>query len=239
MSSLPLAGVRVLEVSLCTVSERQPPRARHAELGPLSRSWLDSLLDPMLAVGYLHYVAPPSAQADWNIRAVVLADFGADVVRVDRLGTSFNPDALSRSVSSMQDQRSRADSSAHSGKRSVSISVKSASGIALLKTLLSAPAGGCSNPKCKCAQSAHPTCSSNRGPWRADVLIDPFRPGVLERLGLGPDVLLKANPGLIIARLTGFRREGPYSKMAGHDLNYIALSGVLSESDVVSSLSSG
>ena len=100
MSSLPLAGIRVLEVSLCTVSERQPPRARHAELGPLSRSWLDSLLDPMLAVGYLHYVAPPSAQADWNIRAVVLADFGADVVRVDRLGTSFNPDALSRSVSS-------------------------------------------------------------------------------------------------------------------------------------------
>lgn len=71
------------------------------------------------------------------------------------------------------------------------------------------------------------------------MLIDPFRPGVLERLGLGPDVLLKANPGLIIARLTGFRREGPYSKMAGHDLNYIALSGVLSESDVVSSLSSG
>jgi alpha-methylacyl-CoA racemase len=62
------------------------------------------------------------------------------------------------------------------------------------------------------------------------VLIDPFRPGVLERLGLGPDVLLQLNPGLIIARLTGFRREGPYSKMAGHDLNYIALSGVLSES---------
>lgn len=59
-------------------------------------------------------------------------------------------------------------------------------------------------------------------------MIDPFRPGVLERLGLGPEVLLKLNPRLIIARLTGFRREGMYSKMAGHDINYLALSGVLS-----------
>jgi alpha-methylacyl-CoA racemase len=63
----------------------------------------------------------------------------------------------------------------------------------------------------------------------ADVLVDPFRPGVLERLGLSPsDVLLKRNPRLIIARLTGFRRDGKYQDMAGHDINYLAVSGVLS-----------
>jgi alpha-methylacyl-CoA racemase len=64
---------------------------------------------------------------------------------------------------------------------------------------------------------------------KADVLIDPFRPGVLERLGLSPtDVLLKANPRLIVGRMTGFRRDGKYKDMAGHDINYIAVSGVLS-----------
>ena len=62
----------------------------------------------------------------------------------------------------------------------------------------------------------------------ADILIDPFRPGVLERLGLAPDLLLKHNPRLIVARMTGFRRDGKYKDMAGHDINYIAVSGVLS-----------
>ncbi|KAJ5647351.1 hypothetical protein N7490_003723 [Penicillium lividum] len=62
-----------------------------------------------------------------------------------------------------------------------------------------------------------------------DVLIDPFRPGVLERLGLSPtEVLQKHNPRLIVARMTGFRRDGKYKDMAGHDINYIAVSGVLS-----------
>lgn len=61
-----------------------------------------------------------------------------------------------------------------------------------------------------------------------DVLIEPFRPGVLEKLGLGPDVLLKLNPRLIIGRMTGFRRDGKYKDMAGHDINYIAVSGALS-----------
>lgn len=65
---------------------------------------------------------------------------------------------------------------------------------------------------------------------RSDVLIDPFRPGTLEKLGLGPDECLKRNPRLICARLTGYRRSGPYSKLAGHDINYAALSGVLSVS---------
>lgn len=63
----------------------------------------------------------------------------------------------------------------------------------------------------------------------ADILIDPFRPGVLEKLGLSPtDTLLKINPRLIVARLTGFRRDGKYAKMAGHDINYLAVSGLLS-----------
>lgn len=120
---------------------------------------------------------------------------------------------------------------ARRGKRSLAVSLKAPEGIALLRKLLS-PADG-----------------SNA--WRADILIDPFRPGVLERLGLDPKELLERNPRLIIARLTGFRREGendtrpnascsyafttnirycivgPYSHMAGHDINYLALSGVL------------
>ena len=63
----------------------------------------------------------------------------------------------------------------------------------------------------------------------ADVFLDPFRPGVLESLGLCPDELLTSNPRLIIARLTGFRRDGPYSHVAGHDINYLAVSGILSQ----------
>ncbi|KAF4989088.1 hypothetical protein FDECE_14813 [Fusarium decemcellulare] len=61
-----------------------------------------------------------------------------------------------------------------------------------------------------------------------DVIIDPFRPGVLEKLGLDPEELTALNPRLIIARMTGFRRDGKYRNMAGHDINYIAVSGVLS-----------
>lgn len=63
---------------------------------------------------------------------------------------------------------------------------------------------------------------------KVDVVIDPFRPGVLERHGLGPQEMLSLNPGLVIARMTGYRRDGKYSSMAGHDINYIAVSGVLS-----------
>lgn len=62
----------------------------------------------------------------------------------------------------------------------------------------------------------------------ADVLIDPFRPGVLEKLGLSPDTLQQKNPKLITVRLTGFRRDGKYKDMAGHDINYLAVSGILS-----------
>lgn len=61
-----------------------------------------------------------------------------------------------------------------------------------------------------------------------DVVLEAYRPGVMERLGLGPDTLLAANPALIYARLSGFGQTGPLSQRAGHDINYAAVSGVLS-----------
>jgi len=62
---------------------------------------------------------------------------------------------------------------------------------------------------------------------QADVVIEGFRPGVMERLGLGPDVCLERNPRLVFGRMTGWGQEGPLAHAAGHDINYIALSGVL------------
>ena len=62
---------------------------------------------------------------------------------------------------------------------------------------------------------------------RADALIEGFRPGVMERLGVGPDEALKANPRLVYGRMTGWGQEGPLAPRAGHDINYIALSGIL------------
>jgi len=86
-------------------------------------------------------------------------------------------------------------------KSSIAVDLKSSSGLALIKALI-------------------PT---------VDVIIDPFRPGVLEKAGLSPEkVLLSLNPRLIVGRMTGFRRDGKYSAMAGHDINYIGVSGVLS-----------
>ncbi|WP_216892253.1 CaiB/BaiF CoA transferase family protein [Nocardia alni] len=85
------------------------------------------------------------------------------------------------------------------GRRSVTADLKSEEGVALVHTLAA----------------------------RADVLVEGFRPGVMERLGLGPDDLLAANPGLIYARMTGYGQEGPLSARAGHDINYIAVAGAL------------
>ncbi len=62
---------------------------------------------------------------------------------------------------------------------------------------------------------------------RADALIEGFRPGVMERLGLGPEPCLARNPGLVYGRMTGFGQEGPLAQAAGHDINYIALAGAL------------
>jgi alpha-methylacyl-CoA racemase len=112
---------------------------------------------------------------------MILADFGADVVRIDRVGSgSF--DHLAR------------------GKRSVAVNLKSPEGVATVLRLAE----------------------------QADVLLEPYRPGVMERLGLGPEVACARNPRLVYARLTGFGQEGPYANMAGHDINYIAISGALS-----------
>jgi alpha-methylacyl-CoA racemase len=117
---------------------------------------------------------------------LLLADYGASVLRIDRAPSSTNivgPSGMTRH------------------KSSIYIDLKNPRSRDLLLSIL----------------------------LQADVLIDPFRPGVLERRGLSPtDVLLKLNPRLIIARMTGFRRDGKYKDMAGHDINYIAVSGVLS-----------
>ena len=61
----------------------------------------------------------------------------------------------------------------------------------------------------------------------ADVLVEGFRPGVMERLGLGPDDVRAANPRLVYGRMTGWGQDGPYAAMAGHDINYISITGAL------------
>jgi alpha-methylacyl-CoA racemase len=85
------------------------------------------------------------------------------------------------------------------GKRSVTLDLKSASGTEAALELIA----------------------------RADALIEGFRPGVMERLGLGPDVALAKNPRLVYGRMTGWGQDGPLAQRAGHDINYIALAGVL------------
>ncbi len=85
------------------------------------------------------------------------------------------------------------------GRKSIALNLKDEQGIALARKL----------------------CAS------ADGLIEGFRPGVMERLGLGPDVLLADNPKLIYGRMTGWGQTGPYAPYAGHDINYIALAGAL------------
>ena len=86
------------------------------------------------------------------------------------------------------------------GRRAVEIDLKSDRGLALMRRMVD----------------------------RADVLIEPFRPGTAERLGLGPDEMLASNPRLVYARVTGWGQTGPWSEAAGHDINYIALAGPLS-----------
>jgi alpha-methylacyl-CoA racemase len=85
------------------------------------------------------------------------------------------------------------------GRRSVALDLKSAEGVATFLSLVE----------------------------RADAVIEGFRPGVMERLGIGPDECLRRNPRLIFGRMTGFGQDGPYATAAGHDINYIALAGAL------------
>ncbi|XP_053196139.1 alpha-methylacyl-CoA racemase [Scomber japonicus] len=113
---------------------------------------------------------------------MILADFGAKVIRVDRTKVAMAMDTQAR------------------GKQSVAINLKTSEGVALLRKL--------------CVQS--------------DVVLEPYRKGVMEKLGLGPQELLKENPRLIYARLTGYGQSGSYATAAGHDINYLAMSGLLS-----------
>lgn len=114
--------------------------------------------------------------------ALVLADFGADVVRIDRFGSPYfeGMKVMGR------------------GKKSMILDLKHPKGVETLLKMVE----------------------------KADVLLDPFRPGIMEKLGVGPDVALEKNPRLIYARLSGFGQNGPWATWGGHDLNFIALSGI-------------
>ena len=120
--------------------------------------------------------------------AMLLADLGADVLRVDRL----EPSGLGVPMAPRFDVTSRS-------RRSVALDLKSPAGLAATLRLID----------------------------RADVLIEGWRPGVAERLGLGPAICLARQPRLVYGRMTGYGQTGPLSSAAGHDINYIALSGAL------------
>jgi alpha-methylacyl-CoA racemase len=120
--------------------------------------------------------------------AMMLADMGADVVRVDRADRVMGGDPAAPPADVL-----------NRGRRSIGVDLKSADGIATVLSLIE----------------------------QADGLIEGFRPGVMERLGLGPDVALAHNPRLVYGRMTGWGQEGPYAPTAGHDINYIALAGAL------------
>lgn len=115
---------------------------------------------------------------------MMLADHGAEVVRIDRIGGGIMPgaDLLARS------------------RKSVALDMKRPEAVAIARELVAG----------------------------ADGLIEGFRPGVMEKLGLGPDIMLKDNPRLVYGRMTGWGQTGPLARAAGHDINYIALSGALS-----------
>jgi alpha-methylacyl-CoA racemase len=121
--------------------------------------------------------------------SMLLADMGAEVLRIDRLVASD----IGIPVPPKYDLLNR-------NKRSAAIDIKSADGLATVRRLAE----------------------------KADVLIEGFRPGVMERLGLGPADLRPLNRRLVYGRMTGWGQDGPLARAAGHDLNYIALSGVLS-----------
>jgi alpha-methylacyl-CoA racemase len=122
--------------------------------------------------------------------AMMLADMGAEVIRVDR------PSAVAQPSS---DPRQRYGEVTLRGRRNIAVDLKHPDGRETLLELVGV----------------------------ADVLIEGFRPGVMERLGLGPDACLTRNPRLVYGRLTGYGQEGPLSQAAGHDLNYIAFAGAL------------
>jgi alpha-methylacyl-CoA racemase len=119
---------------------------------------------------------------------MLLADLGADVVRIDRL----QPSGLGLALERRFDVNAR-------GRRSVALDLKAPAGRDVALRLVQA----------------------------ADMLVEGFRPGVAEGLGLGPDACLALNPRLVYGRMTGYGQTGPLAQAAGHDPNYIALSGAL------------
>src|SRR5579872_679318 len=121
--------------------------------------------------------------------AMLLADLGADIIRIDRT-----------SPSELGVQRPLKFNLTLRGRKAVALDLKSKEGREVALGLVE----------------------------RADALIEGFRPGVTERLGLGPDDCLKRNPGLVYGRITGWGQTGPLASTAGHDLNYIGLTGALS-----------
>ncbi len=120
--------------------------------------------------------------------AMVLADLGADVIRVDRADRVIG----GHTESTRHDLQNR-------GKSSIGVDLKSEWGVEIVLRLAAA----------------------------SEALIEGFRPGVAERLGIGPADCLARNPGLTYGRMTGWGQEGPLAAHAGHDIDYIALSGVL------------
>lgn len=121
---------------------------------------------------------------------MMLADMGAEVIRIDRppTGEGGAMDALMRN-----------DGIVDRVRRSVSINMKDSRGVEAVLRLIA----------------------------RADMLVEGFRPGVTEKLGLGPDVCHARNPKLVYGRMTGWGQFGPLAQAAGHDINYISLSGAL------------
>ncbi|HYJ69498.1 MAG TPA: CaiB/BaiF CoA-transferase family protein [Nocardioidaceae bacterium] len=118
--------------------------------------------------------------------AMLLADLGADVIRIDRPGGGLQPAPPDYNLLAR-------------GRPSVAIDLKRPEGVRAVLDLVGA----------------------------ADVLLEGFRPGVAERLGLGPDDCHAVNPRLVYGRMTGWGQDGPLAQRAGHDIDYIALSGVL------------
>jgi len=119
--------------------------------------------------------------------AMLLADMGAEVIRVERAAKVRNIDEVDRS--NVLDR----------GRKNIAVDLKHPDGVATLLDLVEG----------------------------ADAVIEGFRPGVMERLGIGPDECLARNPKLVFGRMTGWGQEGPYALAAGHDINYIALAGAL------------
>jgi len=126
---------------------------------------------------------------------MMLADMGAEVVRVDRPLVSRTQGHADANLAGLM----RNDSVVDRGRRSIALDLKDARATAVVLDLVA----------------------------RADILIEGFRPGVTEKLGLGPEACMARNPKLVYGRMTGWGQSGPLMQAAGHDLNYIAIAGAL------------